>query len=266
MRALLSIVRVRFQLLLQYRAAAMAGLVTQIFFGGVFVMIFDAFYGSSTGVEMPMTYQETVTYIWLGQAFLGLLPWNGDREVQRMIRTGGVAYELLRPLDLYGYWYARIFAQRIAGTLLRCVPLLVTAFLLPEPYGLLWPKSSVHLLYMVVSMVIAVLLGCAMSNLITISVLFTIGDGIDRLFPAVVMFFSGMVIPIPLFPDWSQIIFRVLPFSGLTDTAYRYYLGMYGGSDFLVSCLHGVLWTGVLVLFGQWLVLKARSRVVVQGG
>lgn len=266
MRALLSIVKVRFQLLLQYRAAAMAGLVTQIFFGGIFVMIFDAFYRSSTGVTMPMTYQETVTYIWLGQAFLGLLPWNGDREVQKMIRTGGVAYELLRPLDLYGYWYARIFAQRIAGTLLRCVPLLIVASLLPAPYGLLTPKSPMHLFYMVISMLIAVLLGCAMSNLITIAVLFTIGDGIDRLFPAVVMFFSGMVIPIPLFPDWSQIIFRVLPFSGLTDTAYRYYLGMYGSGDFLISCLHGVFWTIILIGFGQWLVLRAGKRIVVQGG
>ncbi|MDA3847618.1 MAG: hypothetical protein PF505_13940 [Vallitaleaceae bacterium] len=266
MKVFVGIIKVRILLLLQYRMAAIAGIFTQIFFGGLFIMVFDAFFASGNQSSMPMTFSQTVTYIWLGQAFLGLLPWNGDREVQAMIREGQVAYEFLRPLNLYAYWYARIFSQRIAGTLLRCFPLIIVASLIAKPYGLSTPFSVTNFILFIVALIAAVLLGCAISNLITISVLFTIGDGMDRLFPAIVMFFSGMVIPLPLFPDWAQGILKVLPFSGLTDTPYRYYLGMYGTEDFLLTTTHAILWTIALVILGEYMIHVSKKHIVVMGG
>ncbi len=82
MRGLIGIFKMRFGLILNYRMAALAGLFTQLFFGFVMVMIYLAFYESGGGEQFPMTLPQTVTYIWLGQGLLGLLPWNGDREVQ----------------------------------------------------------------------------------------------------------------------------------------------------------------------------------------
>jgi len=126
MRAYASLVRMRCLLLLQYRVAALAGIGTQLFFGLVRVMIFDGFFRSST-LTQPMSYADTVTYIWLGQALLGMLPWNGDREVQQLIRTGNVAYELCRPVSLNGLWLSRCFALRTAPTMLRAAPVIVVA-------------------------------------------------------------------------------------------------------------------------------------------
>ena len=118
--------RARFRTLLQYRAAALAGMGTQVFFGLVFVMVYEAFYRSSRASQ-PISYPEVVTYVWLGQAFLAMLPWNVDPEIRAMIRSGAVAYELLRPLDLYAAWYCRALAWRTAPTLLRAVPLFAIA-------------------------------------------------------------------------------------------------------------------------------------------
>ena len=59
-----------------------------------------------------MTFPQVLVYIWLGQALLALLPWNVDKEIAEQIRSGGVAYELLRPVDLYGFWFARTLAFR----------------------------------------------------------------------------------------------------------------------------------------------------------
>ena len=117
-RAILS---ARFRMLLQYRAAALAGLWTQIFFGLVLLMIYEAFYRSTT-VRQPMTFAEVVSYVWLGQALLAMLPWNADAEIRAMVRSGAVAYELCRPVDLYSLWYARALAWRTAPTILRAVP------------------------------------------------------------------------------------------------------------------------------------------------
>ena len=109
MRPYFAILSARFRTLLQYRVAALAGIGTQLFWGLIRVMIFDAFYRSTTAPQ-PMTYAEVVTYIWLGQAMLRFLPWDVEGDARQMMRTGGVAYELLRPLDLYALWFCRSLA------------------------------------------------------------------------------------------------------------------------------------------------------------
>ena len=62
---------------------------------------------------------EVVAYIWLGQAFFVMLPWNIDEEFAQKVRDGSVAYDLLRPVDLYAFWYSHTLAYRIAPTTLR---------------------------------------------------------------------------------------------------------------------------------------------------
>ncbi len=229
-------------------------------------MVFSAFYESGSS-NLTFTYSQAVTYLWLGQGLLSLLPWNGDREIQGMIRNGDMAYEFARPLDLYNYWFARILAGRLAPTLLKSFPLFVIVGLLfKEPYGLSAPQNALAFLLFIISMIGAVLLGCAISNLITISILFTLGDGLDRFFPAIVTLFSGMVIPLPLFPDWLQPLLNFLPFGALVDTPYKFYLGIYHWQHLPYTMLHQGLWLIAFVLFGRWMVIKARTRIVVQGG
>src|SRR5947207_15875394 len=83
----LAIVSARFRMLLQYRAAALAGIWTQIFFGFVLIMVYEAFYRSSTNEALkPMTMAQIASYVWLGQALLRMLPWNADSEIRAMIR------------------------------------------------------------------------------------------------------------------------------------------------------------------------------------
>ena len=90
-----AVLSAQFRALLQYRAAAIAGLGTQVFWGLIRVMIFQAFFRSTTA-EQPMEVGDVLTYVWLSQAFLALLPWNQDNDLRALIRTGGVGYELLR--------------------------------------------------------------------------------------------------------------------------------------------------------------------------
>ena len=97
-RPLLAVLGARYRTLLQYRAAAFAGFVTQLFWGAVRLMILAAFYAAASGPQ-PMNMTEIVAYVWLGQALLGMLPWNTDADFVRQVRDGAVAYDLLRPLD-----------------------------------------------------------------------------------------------------------------------------------------------------------------------
>jgi ABC-2 type transport system permease protein len=262
-RAYASLISARFRTLLQYRAAAVAGVGTQLFFGLIFVMVYEAFY-RSTRAPQPMTYGEVCTYLWLGQGMLAMLPWSVDPELRSMVRSGGVAYELLRPLDLYWLWYARALAWRTAPTLLRAVPLFAVAllFLRMQP-----PASWASFAAWLAATGGALLLGCAISVLMGISLLWTVsGDGVAQLVPALVVVLSGMNVPLPLFPAWAQPILDVLPFRGLVDTPFRLYLGHIPPSQTPWLLLHQLGWTAAIVLLGRWLLARRMRRLVIQGG
>ena len=266
MKAYLSLFRIRFYVLLQYRAAAFAGFFTQFFFGFVRVMVFQAFYQSSTQ-QQPMSFTQAATYTWLIQATFRMMPWNSDTEVIGQIRSGNVAYELCRPMNLYGNWYCRLMAMRIVPTLMAGIPLFIITLLLPLPYRTDLPISISSGMAWLISMLAALLLGCAISNLITISTLWTLaGDGMQRIFPVLVMVLSGMTIPLAFFPDWMQMALRFLPFSGVADTPFRFYIGMIPPSQILTFLFLQIFWTAFFVFLGLHLLKIATRRVVIQGG
>ena len=259
----LSIVRARFRMLLQYRAAAVAGFGTQLFWGLIRVMLFDAFYQNSTATQ-PMSYSQVVTYLWLIQAMLALLPWRIDREIQTMIRTGTVVYELVRPTDLYWFWFSRNLASRAAPLLLRATPVFIVAGLF---LGLKPPASLASAAAWAVAVVGALLLGCAINNLMCITLLWTIsGDGLSRFIGTFAGTFSGIIVPLPLFPDWAQPVLDFLPFRGLMDVPFRLYIGHIPAHEVFGLLGHQLAWTIAFVLMGRLLLLIGMRRLVVQGG
>jgi viologen exporter family transport system permease protein len=259
----LAILSARFRTLLQYRAAAAAGFGTQLFWGLIRVMIFDGFYRSTTAAQ-PMTYQEVVNYVWLGQAMLTLIPYNVDGDIRGMVRSGTVAYELLRPVDLYSLWYSRAIAARSAPVLLRSLPMFLVAGLF---FGLQPPPSAASAAAWVLATMGALFLSAALTTLVTVSLLWTIsGEGISRLVPALTFIFSGMILPIPLFPDWAQAVVNFLPFRGLVDVPFRVYMGHIPAGEALPFLVHQWAWTIALVLLGRRLLARAARRLVVQGG
>lgn len=263
MRATWAVFRARFLALLQYRTAAVAGLGTQVFWGFLRLMIFAAFYRSTTSAQ-PMSMEEVTTYVWLGQATLMLVIWRPDAEVDQMVRSGNVAYELVKPVDLYTLWFARSVASRAAPTLLRAIPMLTLAWLF---FGLGPPASPASFLAWLGSTIGAVLLSGAIATLILISMLWTVsGRGITLLLTTGGWALSGITLPLPLFPDWAQPVLNALPFRGLMDTPFRLYLGHIPPHDAPAVLLHQLVWIVLLVLLGKALLLRGTRRLVVQGG
>jgi len=250
-------------MLLQYRAAALAGCATQLFWGLIRVMIFEAFYNSTT-TPQPMNISQVITYIWLGQAMLGMLPWSADVEIRDQVRTGAVAYELVRPLDLYFLWYGRAIASRLAPTLLRAIPLFIVAGLF---FGLHAPPSWGAAVAWALSTLGALLTASAFGTLLNISLLWTVSaEGLSRLGPAVVTALSGMLIPLPLYPPWLQPVVRGMPFRAMVDLPFRLYSGNIPVSELGSVIAQQVGWTVALILAGRWLLSRGVRRLVVQGG
>jgi ABC-2 type transport system permease protein len=267
-----AVVGARFRVLLQYRAAAIAGVFTQLVFGLVLVMIYEAFYRSSPTAVQPMAFAQVATYVWLGQALLAMMPWNVDRELHAMVRSGAVAYELCRPIDLYGLWYARAIAYRTAPTIMRAVPVTVFAMVGLPLFGLgEWrlaaPASLAAGAGFALALGCALALACAISMLVNIVVLWTIqSDGVVIMVAAAVSLLSGMLVPLPLMPDWAQPVLRWLPFAGVVDHPHRIYSGHIAPAGIALVLARQIGWTLALVALGRRLLDRGMRRIVVQGG
>jgi ABC-2 type transport system permease protein len=250
-------------MLLQYRAAALAGIVTQVFFGLVRVMIFQAFYHSSTGAQ-PMSAQQTTTYLWLSQAFLLMVMLGADSELAAMIRTGNIAFDLVRPVDLYNYWLARSFSGRAAPMVLRALPIMVIVALIGQLNA---PASVLHAVLFLISLTLGLILAVVFFAIVTISLLWTVsGEGMSRLAPPIIFFLSGMIVPLPLFPESVQPLIRAMPFRGIIDVPFRIYLGQLAPREVLVGFVQQVVWIAVFIVMGRMLLSRGLRRLVIQGG
>ena len=64
-------------------------------------LAYAAFYRGDPSA-FPMTLPQTVTYMWLQQTFLILFSVVfADEGTESAIEGGSIAYELIRPADLY---------------------------------------------------------------------------------------------------------------------------------------------------------------------
>ena len=90
-----SFFKMRLMACLQYRAAALAGMSTQLVWGGMEILLYRAFWLENPE-RFPMGMEALSTYIWLQQAFLALFViWDWDYDILKSVKEGSVAYELL---------------------------------------------------------------------------------------------------------------------------------------------------------------------------
>ena len=271
LRPYLAVCAGRFQLTLQYRAAALAGFITQCWFGVIRILIFAAFYAGGAA-HAPMSLRNAVDYTWLGQAFLVFLPWNADPDVTEMVRSGAVAYERLRPVDSYAWWFVRAIAWSTARVAPRAALMFAFAGVLMPlaglgQWGLAAPPNLAQAGLFVASAAGMVLLSAAITVLINIAMISVMDErGPNILAAPIVNFFSGMVVPLAFFPDWLRPILRAQPIAGLVDIPFSIWFGGISGSSAVGAIALQFGWVVVLAAFGRWALERVMRRLVVQGG
>ena len=252
---------------LQYKTAAIAGIFTQFFWGFLQIFIYQAFY-SGVGQDTPMDFEKLVAYIWLQQAFLALVYIrNKDESIAKSIKNGTVAYELVRPYNLYTWWFVKCIAQRFATVSLRCVPILTIAVFLPKPYNLVLPSSFGTFAMFIVNLLLGALIIVSIMMIIQTITFFTYEDkGISSIIFNFAELLSGMSLPLPLLPKTVQTICQFFPFWLIGDLPFRIYSG-----DITLMASYKfiglqIFWIITLVIIGMLILKYAMKKVYIQGG
>ena len=266
MKGYLSYFKSELLVMLQYRTAALAGIATQFFWGLIYALVYTAFYQNANIDNINLN--ELMCYVWLNQAFIMIIYLSiKDSEIQNSIKTGTVAYELCKPYDLYTWWYLKLLAKRYAGSLLRCLPILIVAFILPAPYNLTLPPNIFSLVMFIITLLLGSLLIVAINMIVQTIGFYTLQDkGINGIVYSVGALLSGFFLPLPLMPELFLKLTEYLPFRFIGDLPFRIYSGNIGVQYGIKSMIIQIIWIIILILIGKIFMKFTLKKVSIQGG
>lgn len=269
MKACLSLLRIHVAEGLQYRLAALSGGSIAVFWGLIELSVFTAFFTHASnhlntgGMTLPMT----VTYVWLAQALFALQPMNLDGDIRNQIIKGDVGVALLRPLDLYWHWYFKTAASRLASSVLRIVPVILVAMLIPGDWRIGAPATLAGFMLFLLSVGCAFFLCISYGMLVTaIRLNVTWGDGPTYMLMLIGSVLSGTYLPLKLWPDALQGFLYIQPFAGYMDLPARIYLGLVPPTAAMGTVLLQIGWAAAFVLLGRVVMRRKLKTLIVQGG
>jgi ABC-2 type transport system permease protein len=249
-----------------YRVATAAGVFTNTVFGFILAYTYIALWD-----ERPQLggydQSEALTYVWLGQALLMTCAMMGggfEDELIERIRTGDIAIDLYRPADLQLWWLAGDLGRAAFHLLGRgIVPMVLGAL----AFDLALPASPWIWAAFLLSVALGVVVSFAVRFLVSLSAFWLMdGAGVMQMCWLAGLFFSGMLLPLSLFPGLLGEVARALPWSSLLQVPADVFLGKHTGWGLLQVYAFQGGWALALLAAGRMLQSVATRRVVVQGG
>jgi ABC-2 type transport system permease protein len=250
-----------------YRVATFAGVFTNTVFGLISAYAYIALWRIRPhlgGYDL----RQAVTYVWLGQAMLmttALLGNGFESELIERIRSGDVAVDLYRPADLQAWWLASDLGRAGFHLVGRGVLPMAVAWLF---FPLVWPSSPWVWAAFLVSLALGVVVGFAIRFLVAMTAFWLLdGAGIVMLSSLAAVFFSGMLLPLTVFPGVLGTVARALPWSAQLQVPESVFLGSAHGVAGVGRALgFEAGWAVVLLAAGRLVQSVATRKVVVQGG
>jgi len=248
---------------LTYRAAIVAGLVTNVFFGLVRAAIMGGLYGGRGSVE-GMSLAQAVSYTGITQALAVGLAVFGWYDLMAAVYRGDVASDLLKPVSLYGFWMAQDLGRALVQLAARGGVILVVYAL---TLGLVTPRDAAGWLAFALSVLLGWVLSFAFRFAVNLAAFWSPdARGIGRSFFVLALFSCGLIMPVRLYPDWLRAVLAATPFPHMLNTPAEVFLGTIQGGEVLPALLAQLGWALALVVFCQWLYGRAVRRLVIQGG
>ncbi|MBW5482289.1 ABC transporter permease [Streptomyces bambusae] len=250
-----------------YTTATVAGVFTNTVFGFVIAYTYIALWEERPGLG-GYDQAQALTFVWVSQSLLaaGALIGGGfQEELQERIRTGDIAVDLYRPADLQCWWLAADLGRAAFQLLGRgVVPTVVGALVFP----LALPGDPVRWLLFLVSVVLALVVSFALRYLVGLAAFWLLdGSGVNLMATVASIFFSGMVLPLTVFPGAFGEFVRVLPWAAMLQVPMDVLLGRHAGAAEVAGALGFQLgWAAALLGLGRLVQSAATRRVVVQGG
>jgi ABC-2 type transport system permease protein len=249
-----------------YRVATAAGVFTNSVFGLIVSYSYIALWDQRPHLG-GYTQAQALTYVWVGQALLMTMALMGggfEDELMERIRSGDIAVDLYRPADLQGWWLSADLGRSAFHLVGRGVLPMVCGSLV---FDLALPGDAVTWLLFLVAVALGAVVSFAVRYLVALSAFWLLdGAGVSQIAWLAGLFFSGMLLPLTVFPGWLGEVARALPWAAMLQVPADVLLGRHRGVGAVGVLAFQAGWAVALLAAGRGLQSVAARRVVVQGG
>ena len=247
-----------------YRLAALGGLLANATFGLLKVALLFAAVRTSGGRLAGYDVATMSAYIWISQGLLGSVNLNGRTEIAERIRTGDIAVDFLRPLDVHLASVTTEIGRSVFALIPRGIPSVVIGALL---VGMAAPSSPAAYPIGAISLLLGIAVSATTVYLVAVSGFWLVETrGVAILYMVVSGFLAGLFVPITLFPRWLWAIATATPFPSMMMYPVDVLSGRVDASGAVGLVGLQLVWLAVTVLAGQVATRAGRHRLEVQGG
>lgn len=232
------------------------------------IMITSAFFwkalykdgGTAGGVNV----ESMLVYIIMSSVLSVLLITNVEKRIEQSVQKGTVATDMMKPVSLFGIYFAEDIGTIIALILQNILPILLIGSLLikvPKMADLrdlpLFVLSV--LLSFFINWFLAALFGMMAFSAVNIDALIQVKKHLIRLI-------SGSIIPLWFFPDPIANVLKFLPFPYIYQLPLSIYIGRGTRAEIFTGMEIQLAWAVVLFLVFLFAQKQITRKVMVQGG
>ncbi len=261
--AYLDFIRIRFLTMLAYRINYYSGILIYSLNIGVNYFTWMAIYGNGDSLG-GFTATQMTSYVavsWMARAFYFN---NLDREISTDIRDGSIAIQFIRPYNYVLVKMMQGLGEGMFRFLLFMIPGMAIAMLL---FPVELPTAPSAWAGFLVMLFFSFLINSQINIITGLSAFFVENnEGVMRMKRVIVDLFSGLIVPISLFPGWLSSVLEFLPFQAITYLPGSVFTGRVQGVGIWNVLGVQVAWFLVLLIPIVWLYHAARQRLFVQGG
>jgi ABC-2 type transport system permease protein len=248
-----------------YRAANVAGLITNVFFGFLRASVLVALFAARGEPEVSgYSLRDAITYTGLTQALIVWVALWGWWDLIRAIKTGDIASDLQRPVQLFWYWCAQDAGRALSQFATRSLPIMLIYAVL---FRIALPHSADQWLGFGLSMLLAWLCSFAWRFLYSLAGFWTTDAiGVGRAASFLVTFMSGFLMPVAFFPPWAQTLMRLTPFPSFVNTPTEIFVNVATGPRMLELLAAQAFWAAAMIAIAHLVLAAGVRRLTMQGG
>jgi len=252
-----------FQRHLAYGAANLAGLVTNLFFGAIYIFVYTALYRQRDTLG-GLDLRDAVTYAVITQSLLMVMTAFTTREFSEAVLSGDIVSDLSRPYDFYLYWGAVDLGRSLYYALLRGVPTFILGAIL---FRARLPHDAAVALWFPVAVLLGISVSFALRFMTGCLALWTTDTrGMATLVSTCILFFSGFIVPLNFFPAGLRSVVEWLPFRGLAHLPVSIYLGRLEPDALAKAFAVQLAWLVLLAAGGRVMLRAMMGRLSTHGG
>lgn len=211
-----------------------------------------------------LTEAQTLNYVMLARIFNdGVYQTNMLRSWGEMMRDGGILVTLLRPLDFQGAMYLQNLVHLGLNVMMK-FPLALFAWFV---FDLRLPGDPMVWLAFAITQLLGHAVMFCFDWVLACAVFYTTDAwGLATARSGIATFFSGMLLPLAILPEWLRTIATVLPFSQAVYLPISVLSGLTPLADLPRIWLMQLAYLAVLIVISRVVFNRAVRVVTVQGG